>query len=170
MVVFVRKIKRGKLDKEHNILCVNVTFSGINFRVIVNRLINKKESLGLLMGPAISDSKGNLYIANKIDHALQEVLEDLFEEDQTLFPPDIKNVGDIVESYCCFRSLRRALDTCALEMRVSQTDTDCVNRLGKDQRNTKGIKVKLHMRQHYAQPDLLIKPFYGTRGQCNEID
>ena len=40
------RLKGEKMDKEHNIPCVNVTSSGINVRRIVFRLLEEKEQLG----------------------------------------------------------------------------------------------------------------------------
>ena len=152
------------MDKEHNIPCVNVTILGLNVKRIVFRLIEEKEKLRFLEGPAISDSKGELLSSDDIDQKLQEILEELYEEDSSLFPPDIRSSGDIMESYHCFCSLRRASDTWALEMKVSQSDIDCVNRWGQDQRNTHALNLKLPMRQHYAQPELLVRPFLRYTG------
>ena len=66
------RLKGEKMDKKHNIPSVNVTSSGINVRKIVFRLIEEKEQLGFLEGPAISDSKGDLLSSNDIDQKLQE--------------------------------------------------------------------------------------------------
>ena len=153
------KLKGEKVEKEHNIPCINITSSGINVKRIVYRLMEEKEKLGITNGPAISDRKGTSLTSTEIDQMLQEILEELYQEDTSLFPPDIKSEADIVGSYHCFRSLRRASDTRAIEMKVSQTDIDCVNRWGQDQRNAHGLKLKLPMRQHYLQPELLVRPF-----------
>ena len=90
---------------------------------------------------------------------LQEVLEELFEDDPSLFPPDIKKAEKIPSCYHCFPSLRRALDTRAPEMKVAQSDIDFVNCWGQEQRDTHGIKIDMAMRQHYAQPELYLSPF-----------
>ena len=153
------RLKGEKVEKEHNIPCSNVTSSGINVRKIVYRLIGEKEKLGSINGPAISDEKGTMLNATEMDQRLQDVLEEIYQEDAALFPPDIRSTSDIVGAYHCFRSLRRASDTRAIEMRVSQSDIDCVNRWGQDQRNIHGLKLKLPMRQHYTQPELLVQPF-----------
>ena len=113
-----------------------MTGSGINIRTIIFRLIQEKEDAGFVEGPAISNYYGVLFTTNEIDQILQEILEEWYDEDPSLFPPDIKSSSDILESYHCFRLLRRASDTRALEMRVSQADIDCVNQWGQDQRNT----------------------------------
>ena len=44
-------------------------------------------------------------------------------------------------------------------MKVAQTDIDCVSQWGQDQWNVKGIKIKLPMQQHYAEPELSLRPF-----------
>ena len=108
----------------------------------------------MTQGPAISDIKGELLTTVELDQMLNELLEDLYSQDLTLFPPDIRGLEDISASYHCFRYLRRASDTRAPEKKVAQTDINCVNRWGQDQRNTHGIKIKLPMRQHYSQPEL----------------
>ena len=122
------RLKGEKTSKDHNIPCVNVTGSGINVRRIIFRLLQEKEDAGFTEGPGISNYHGILYTTNEIDQILQEILEECYNEDPSLFPPDIKSSSNILESYHCFRSLRRASDTRALEMRVSQADIDCVNR------------------------------------------
>ena len=131
----------------------------INMKRIFFRLLEEKEVLGFINGPVIADSNGLLLSTNDIDQMLQEILEELYQEDPSIFPPDIKNTADVIGSYHCFCSLRRASDTRALEMRVSQADIKCVNQWGQDQRSTHGLKLKLPMRQHYLQPDLLVRPF-----------
>ena len=158
------RLKGEKVEKEHNIPCSNVTLSGINVRRTVYRLIEEKEEIGYCEGPAIADDKGRVFTTTELDQMLQDVLEDLYHEDASLFPPDIKSVADIVGSYHCFRLLRRASDTRAIEMKVSQADIDCVNRWGQDQRNVHGLKLKLPMRQHYSQPELLVRPFLRYTG------
>ena len=56
----------------------------------IERLLSEKERLGWIEGPAIANCKGELYSANNLDCFLHEVLEELFEEDNTIFPSDIK--------------------------------------------------------------------------------
>ena len=136
-----------------------MTGSGINVRRIIFRLLLEREDAGFTEGPGISNYYGILYTTNEIDKILQEILEECYDEDPLLFPPDIKSSSDILESYHCFRSLRKASDIQALEMRVSQADINCVNPWGQDQRNTHELKLKFPMRQHYSQPELLIQPF-----------
>ena len=96
------RLKGEKVEKEHNIPCTNITLSGINVRRIVYRLIDKKEEIGYSEGPAISDDKGILLTTTEIDQMLQEILEELYQEDSALFPPDIRSVAYVLGSYHCF--------------------------------------------------------------------
>ena len=88
---------------------------------------------------------------------MHEVLVDLYSMDRTLFPPSMDAPETIVESYKCFRTFRRTSDTRAIEEKVDQTDIDIVNKwehMGLTKR-----KTSQPMRQHYAQFELLVKPF-----------
>ena len=152
------KLNGEKTETQNRIPCVNVTLSGIWVKAILWRLISQASKRGRERGPAISNLA-------EMEYMLKKNLQVLWEEYQTLFPPDIKTMEDIASSYHCFRSLRQASDTRALEMNVLKTDVDCVNRWGRDQRNTHGITLKLPMRQHYAEPELLVNPF--LRHKCN---
>ena len=77
-------------------------FLGDKCEEIVYRLMKEKEELGFVDGPAIANSNGVLLSTNKIDQMLQELLEELYLEDPSLFPPDIKSTADVVGSYHCF--------------------------------------------------------------------
>ena len=84
----------GKLKGEHNsrthlIPCTNVTSSGINVKGIVSKLVKEKKDLGFTKGPAISDRNRNLFTTNDINEMLVDILEELFIESRSLFPPTI---------------------------------------------------------------------------------
>ena len=74
----------------------------------------------------------------------------------------------MVENYNCFRSFRRASDTRSME-KVSITDIEMVNCWGKEERARNNIKLSMPMRQHYAQPELLIEPFWQYTTTINRI-
>ena len=126
---------------------------------MVKRLLKEKEVLGWLDGPAISNCQGDIYSSSDLDCMLHEILEELFEEDKSIFPPDIKGRESLIDNYHCFRSFRQALDTRAMEKKVPITDIEIVNRWEQEQRARHNNKVSMPMRQHYAQPKLLIEPF-----------
>ena len=115
--------------------------------------------MGWIAGPVISDAEGNLLSALELDSVMKDLLEEVFDERKELFPPDIKEKEDIADAYHCFRSFRRASDTRAIEKKVAKTDIEIVNRWGKEESSKMGSKVVMPMRQHYAQPELLIGPF-----------
>lgn len=153
------KLKGEHLDQQHHIPCALITSSGIKVQMVVERLLREKEVLGWLEGPAISNSSGELHSSGDLDCMLHDILEELFEEDKSIFPPDIKTRESLTDSYHCFRSFRRASDTRAMEKKVSITDIEIVNRWGQEQRARNNSKASMPMRQHYAQPKLLIEPF-----------
>ena len=53
------------------------------------------EKLGRHEGPAVADIKGEMYSSVELDQMLQEVLEEVYDRDSSLFPPDIKQLEDI---------------------------------------------------------------------------
>ena len=86
------------------------------------------------------------------------ILLELFEMNPDRFPPHIKTPTDVEERYHSYRTWRRTSDTRALEQAVDDKDIDVVNRWSNAEKSKKG-KVSQPMKQHYAQIELLIKPF-----------
>ena len=80
------------------------------------------------------------------------------QSNRILFPPTINNNEDILENYKCYRTFRRTSDTRALEEKVDATDIDLVNKweLASPFLNK---RVSQPMKQHYAEFELLLKPF-----------
>ena len=70
------------------------------------------------------------------------------------FPAEITSTEDIEERFSIFRSLRRASDTRAIEMKVAEADIDVVNRW-KGVEAAKGSRPSRSMRQHYAEVEHL---------------
>ena len=71
-----------------------------------------------------------------------------------LFPSKFETALDLRKSYQVFRTLRRMSDTRALEMKVSKTDIDLVNRWALVEKAS-----GLEMRQYYADITLILEPF-----------
>ena len=120
-------------------------------------MIELKSHQRLTTGPAISDNEGALISTKDLDKMLHEILVEIHASNRSLFPPFIETPEIIIESYKCFRTFRRTSDTRALEEKVEQTDIDIVNKwehMGITRR-----KTFQPMRQHYAQFELLVKPF-----------
>lgn len=158
IIVLWGKIKGEDSYREHTIPCINTTKSGINVRYTLERLLKLKETQGLTDGPAISDIKGLLLPTRDLDIRMHELLSEIFEEDRTLFPPSVSEVEDIPDAYKCFRTLRRTSLTRALEEDVDDNDINIVNKW--EQKGDKKKKIVAQpMKIHYAQFEILLKPF-----------
>ena len=94
----------------------------------MDRLRVSKIATGFKDGPAISNIKGGIVSSSDLDGLLFSLLEDLFEEQNVLFPPEIKTILDIKERYHSSRTWRRTDDTRAIEMNVRDKYIDVVNR------------------------------------------
>ena len=99
-----------------------------------------------------------MVISRQLDSMLHHVLTELLSENKELFPPIIESSEDINELYRCNRTFRRTSDTRALEEKVSPSDIDIVNRWDQSS-GFKNKKVAQPMKHHYAQFELLLKPF-----------
>ena len=152
------KIKGERTRRSHLIPCSNVTSSGIKIKEIVSRSVQMKSACSFSRGPAISDKDGQLMSSANMDKMLCIILFKLFELNPDRFPPHIKTPNDIEERYYSYRTWRRTSDTRALEQGVDGKDIDVVNRWSNAEKSKKG-KVNQPMKQHYAQIELLIKPF-----------
>ena len=146
------------MDRYHLIPCANKTGSGINVKAIVKRVIHEKSLRGIKNGPLISDDNGIMLSLQQMDRMMHGILEELLISDRSLFPPDIDSSSKIIDVYHCYRTFRKTSNTRALEMGVSETDINIVNRWRKNEKSKTG-KLNLPMVHHYAQPELLIAPF-----------
>ena len=158
VIVLFGKLKGEEDYREHQIPCINITKSGINVKYTIERLVQVKEDLGIISGPAISDPKGFLLTSRDLDARFHEVLVEIFERDKSLFPPTITAYEDVVESYRVNRSLRRTANTRALEEKVTGTDIDLVSKWEQKGSSQRLINSQ-PMKHHYAQFDLILKPF-----------
>ena len=95
------KLKEEGIAKQHHIPCGNTTSSGIDVKARVIKLMEEKQKICLVQGPAISDSKGELITSVELDQMLNNLLENLYSQDSMLFPPDIRGLEDILASYHC---------------------------------------------------------------------
>lgn len=158
------KIKGEQAKRLHLIPCINQTGSGIKVKFIIQRLIQEKVTLHIAKGWMISDSKKKNFDSSTFNPLLHQVLEELFENKKSLFPPFISDIEDIYDSYHCFRTFRKTSDTRAIDQNVSESDIDIVNRWS-TKGSLKAAQASGKMRIYYAQPELLIEPFlrYGSK-------
>jgi len=127
VIALLGKVKGEHHDLAHLIPCTLETKPGINVKGIVSRLMEEKRKRGFVIGPAIYDCKGNVLNSATINDMLHELLIEIFENEQKLFPANILTKETILDKYQCFRSLRRGSDTRAIEKRVGDKDIEVVN-------------------------------------------
>lgn len=124
----------------------------------------EKERLGYLDGPAISDAEGKMMSSSDIDDMLHEVLLEIYVEKRNLFPLDIKSKEEVEWHYKSFRTFHRTSDTLALEQCVKGPDIGIVHRW-ETVEHASGKRPNFKMKHHYAQFDLLLKPFLWYTGK-----
>jgi len=158
IIALLGRVKGEHHDLAHLIPCTPITKSGINVKGIVERLRFEKEKRGFVNGPGISDVNGKVWNSALINDKLQEVLAEIFDNHQNLFPANIITRDQITEKYQCFRSFRRGSDTRAIDQKIDDKDIDVVNRW-RTVEEAQGKRPNRSMKHHYAQLDQLIKPF-----------
>lgn len=157
-IALLGRVKGESHDRAHLLPSAVETKSGVKVKSIVGRFLEAKGNIGFTDGPAISDDNGKMYRTRDIDDMLHEVLIEIFEDDRNLFPIDITNTELVRRHYQCYRTFRRSSDTRAIEEEVEGLDVDIVNRWAKVER-AKGKRPGHKMPIHYAQFELLLKPF-----------
>ena len=151
------KIKGEANERDHVFHCANETTSGLKVRSWVNLLLTVQQKAGRDGGPGITDWNGRILKSSELDDKLHVHLGNLFEAG-VKFPTEISSIEDIEDRFSIYRSLRRASDTRAIEMKVAEADIDVVNRW-KAVEMAKGARPSRSMRQHYAEVENLKLPF-----------
>ncbi len=145
-IALLGKIKGETDNCAHLLPSVPVTSSGVRVETSLKRLIELKARSGLKLGPAISDLSSRIFDPSDMNDALLEVLEDLFDNHQELFPASVSDKELLRQKYQAFQTLRRTSDTRALELGVAQPDIDLVNRW-KTVKKADGTRPNRPMRQ-----------------------
>ena len=158
VIALLGKIKGESGDRAHLLPCVPKTSSGIKVREKLKRLLDFKKNIGHVTGPAISDIKGKIFSSRSLNDAFLEVLEDLFETNRELFPSSIEDKETLRKRIQAYRTFRRTSDSIAIDEGVDQIDIDVVNRWQAVEK-AKGSRPNRPMRQHYAELELLLRPF-----------
>jgi hypothetical protein len=155
MIALLGKIKGETGDLAHLLPSVPITSSGIQVEALLKRLMDFKFRKGFKTGPAILDLQGRVFEPRAMNDALLEVIKDIFDNQQELFPPTITSREMLRQRYQAFRTLRCSSDTRALEMKVAQPDIHLV----KSVKKADGSRPACPMRQWYAEFALLLAPF-----------
>jgi hypothetical protein len=158
IVALLGKIKGEHQDRCHLLPCATKTSSGINVKEWVHALLQEKKSHGQVDGPMFSLLNNVIITTHALDDMLTEILEEIYDMNPESFPLSITDKDDISRNYQVFRTFRRSSDTRALEQQVSGNDIDIVNRWHRVE-EAKGGRPTFQMKEHYAQVELLLKPF-----------
>lgn len=158
LIPLLGKVKGESHDRCHLLPCTFKTSSGIEPYSWFSRLMNLKVKQGFTDGPAISDETGHIFSTTHVNEAIQEILEELFESKQSLFPKTITTKEDIAFNYQAFRSFRRASDTRAMNQHIKSDVIELVNRWHAVDK-ADGNRAAFNMRNHYAQYEDLLNPF-----------
>ena len=158
IIALLGKVKGEHHDLAHLIPSSINTKSGIQVKKIIKRLLEEKRRRGFTMGPGISNVKGEVWNSSTVNDMLHEILIEIFETSQNLFPGNILIKDQIQDKYQNFRSFRRGSNTRAIEQRIDDKDIDVVNRW-RTVEEAQGKRPNRSMMQHYAQLDQLIDPF-----------
>ena len=126
-IVLKGKVKGETTDRDHLFPCVYQTSSGIDVQKWLTMLSCAHRMFKRHGGPAITNYEGVILTISQIDAKLYEYLVQLFDNGMN-FPLEIKTSEDIYERYSVFQSLRRASNMRALNMNVSSSDIDVINR------------------------------------------
>jgi hypothetical protein len=158
LIPLMGKVKGEHHDRCHLLPCTFKTDSGIKPYEWIENLKLLKEKQGLFNGPAISDEKGRGLNSVNIDQGMHEILEDLFTNQNDLFPSTITSIDDILSNYHAFQPFRHSSDRRALNKGLRRDDIDIINRWHQVDK-TDGNRPVFDMRHHYAQYELLVDPF-----------
>jgi hypothetical protein len=139
LIVALRgKIKGAHEQWEHLLPCSPITSTGVDINASIDRLIKLKETQDRMSGPAISDEAGAIFSSQVMDDALHGVLEELFVNKGSLFPPTIENIDDLRKRYQVFRSFRQSSDTRALDQQVATTNIDIITAVQQSKKQRAG--------------------------------
>jgi hypothetical protein len=158
LIPLMGKVKGEHHDRCHLLPCTFKTDSGIKPYECIENLKLLKEKQGLFNGPAISDEKGRVLNSVNIDQGMHEILEDLFTNQNDLFPSPITSINDILSNYHAFQSFCRRSDTRDLNQGLRQDGIDIINCWHQVDK-ADGNQPDFDMRHHYMQYELLVDLF-----------
>jgi len=150
----IGKVKGDREVRTYLLRSVPVTISGINVKMWRDKLLKLHEFEDRNRGPAICDDNGYLISHRIMNEMLWTVMEELYSEDPDQFPKAITCLEDIPSRLQVYRFIRKTSGSRALEMGISASDINLVNRWSSEKR-AKGRKPSEHLCISYSQQDLL---------------
>lgn len=127
------------------------TNSGLKVREWIRRLVQVKEDMGRVKGPAFQDAVGGIMSSRVIEGALRERLQYLKEASPGLIPSDV----DCFEDFGISRSFRRGATSTARTRGVTDKYVNLINRWRKFE-GARGRRPTLAMQDHYSDIAILI--------------
>jgi hypothetical protein len=158
VVPLLGRFKGEHHAKQHLMISVACTGSGIKVKLWISRVIAVHRAQGRSTGPAFVDARGYQSTTSDMNGLFLELLADIFEEHPKLFGLDIADVSELPEKYNVFRSFRRGSESRAVAMKVSEADRYVVNRWKKKENAGTG-KVSHNIDQHYVDINMVKESF-----------
>lgn len=141
------KFKGETGDRNHLMVCVAVSNSGINVKIWVERLLRCIQEIGRKeSGYLFATRNGTQRKVSHYNPQFHDHLREVMERQPGLFPKDL----DVASAFSLTRSLRRGSTTAAQNLKVDVAAIELNNRWRKVER-AQGRAPNLSMRQHYSQ-------------------
>jgi hypothetical protein len=158
IIPLLGRFKGEHHSKQHLLLSIGTTGSGIRVRLWVQRILAVHRSLLRVSGPAFVNDEGHQSSTSEMNEVFIEVLTEIYDRRPELFGYDVKSVSDLPDKYNVFRSFRRGSESRAVAMKVSEADRYVVNRW-KRKEAAGSNRVGHSIDQHYVDVTLVNDAF-----------
>lgn len=140
-------------ENKHVAVIVNITASGLNVRLWLERLVwlLRKEGKEREAGPAFCNPDGSMIRSYELNGELHSALHQV----QISRPDLIPKGTDIEGNYGTFRSFRRGSLSRATEAGIKGPDLDLINRWRKFEYSA-GSRPHMSMKEHYLEIKLVL--------------
>jgi hypothetical protein len=128
-----------------------VTDSGLKVRSWLERLVQTREEVGRIQGPAFQDRFGQLMSSRQIEARIMDQLQHVKDTQPGLIPADV----DCFEHFGISRSFRRGATSAARTRGVEDKQVELINRWRKFE-GARGRRPTLPMHEHYSDIQVLI--------------
>jgi hypothetical protein len=158
VVPLLGRFKGEHHSKQHLMISVAVTGSGIRIRRWIELSLAVHKIAGRVDGPLFVNERGDQSTTADMNEAFLELMCEIYEENPKLFGLDVTSVADLSEKFNVFRSFRRGSESRAVAMKVSEADRYVVNRWKKKEKAGTG-KVSHEIGQHYVDIAMVKESF-----------
>ena len=151
IVPLLGRFKGEMGDRYHLTPLASTTSLGLPVKKWIQRLVQTKETLGRVRGPAFSDEQGNILCPRTLEMALMDKLQTVKDASPGLVPLDV----DMYEDFGISRSFRRSATSTARTRGVEDKHVDLINRW-RSFENARGRRPILSMHDHYSDIAILL--------------